>query len=330
MFFTIVFPILFFLFAPPVFIGLVSTAKKLIIREFRRKMRIKAPVVQAKPSFMKQSKEAILFLLKIDKRKTFNLDNKIIIMLIYSIGIVFTVFIILTGSILFYILAFLMPFITGAVAIQLYKPIYQARIKFYEKLLSYKSGKMKLVQKQNKDQATNYDEEFKIVEWEDNNIFPKKLIIYLPTSFSPLQTEGFLEEFQPLFGKGSNWVPDRSDPADPGWNFDEGRVTLVHTPPLPTKAMWSEHYLLNDSIAWSFFPLGLGSENGVKLKNENGEEEFVIGFDLAGEQSKLGKKKGIQVGEEVIMAPQVLIAGGTGGGKALSSDTIIPTVKADE
>ena len=88
--------------------------------------------------------------------------------------------------------------------------------------------------------------------------------------------------------------------------------------------MWDEHYIINENIAWSFFPLGLGVEGGVLLENpETGEMEHVLGLDLNGNQVKLAKKKGLTIGNELVRSPQTLVGGQTGGGKALSLDTEI-------
>lgn len=161
-----------------------------------------------------------------------------------------------------------------------------------------------------------------VLEWRDH-IKPDKVEFYIPTSFSNSGEEGFLRHFNQFFGSQTAWVADDTD-EEPGWDYDEGRVKLRSVPPLPKLAPWDEHYILNEAIAWSFFPIALGVENGVELKNpKNGEVEHVLGFDVSGEQAKVGKKAGVAVSGRITKSPMVFVGGGTGGGKALSVDTPI-------
>lgn len=161
-----------------------------------------------------------------------------------------------------------------------------------------------------------------ILEWRDV-LRPSKVRFEVPTTFGADSEESFLRQFNQVFGTETTWVAfNDPESGKPGWNYEEGFVTLKETPPLPTMAPWHERYVLDPNIAWSFFPIGLGVENGVELTNpETGQVENVLGFDLSGEQVNLAKKMGTKIGPEITTSPMVLCAGGTGGGKALAVDT---------
>lgn len=162
----------------------------------------------------------------------------------------------------------------------------------------------------------------RITDWRDF-IKPQKVEFDIPDSFGEEGTEAFLKQFNQLFGKETAWVPsDDPETGDPGWDFEKGVLTIHAVPPLPGSAPWSEHYVLGDGVAWSFFPIGLGVENGLELPNpKTGEIEHVLGFDLSGEQAKVAGKFGLKMSQAITTSPMALIAGGTGGGKSLSSDT---------
>lgn len=165
-----------------------------------------------------------------------------------------------------------------------------------------------------------------VTDWVEY-IKPNKVTLMFDISFSDSGVEPFLKQFNQVFGKETAWVTDDSDEG-PGWDFEEGVAKLRAVPPLPTMAPWKEHYVLDPAIAWSFFPIALGVENGVELKNpETGEIENVLGFDLSGEQQKFGKKAGVRVSQNIVTSPMVLVGGGTGGGKSVSADTPIKVLK---
>lgn len=315
-----------YMFAPPIIISIFAMMKNFAKREFQRKMRVRPQPGPKPQSLMSKVSQSLGFIMKSDKRSTIGIPNKILIMLIYFLGLIgATTFGIMDNLLLFGVFL-IVPFVTGGLAIALFRPIKLKRDALYSRLYSLKRDRMGLIDKM-KDGQENYSSEFEILEWEDDYVSPSKMKIYLPTRFDSLAETSFIEQLNLHFGGGSKWAPDRSNPEDAGWNYTAGHVTLMHMPPLPTKAMWDEHYLLNDKIAWSFFPLALGVENGVKLYNpETGQDEYVLGYDVAGAQSKM---KDVQVGAEVVQAPMVLIAGGTGGGKSLSSATRVPTVIED-
>lgn len=307
----------------PILISILAFSKNMIKREFKRKMRIRTQVEEKKKSLLTKVGEACSFLLKSDKRKTIGVPNKFMFLGIYLLGAIGVVISGISEAMGIVVILMLVPYIAWIFAVFTFRPIRKKRDELFERIYTLKRDRMGLIERGNKDGSYNYDKEFTVMSWDDTYMFPKKIMLRIPTKFDELQIEAFMTQFNLYFGAGSKWAPDRSDPTDPGWNFTEGRVTLVHTPPLPSRADWSEEFLLHDEIAWSYFPMALGSENGVKITTSDGKEKYVLGFDLGGEQPKLAKKTGGQIGEEVVLAPQVLIAGGTGGGKALKSETLV-------
>jgi hypothetical protein len=173
--------------------------------------------------------------------------------------------------------------------------------------------------------SKEYSEEFQILKWADDNVSPLKIRLMLPTRFDPLNENALLEKVSNLFGiDGARWVADMSDEDVPGFDYNLGLATIAMTAPLPNRADWNERYLTHSAVHWGFFPMALGSENGLQLENEDGKIEHVLGYDPIGQASKFAEKQGVQVGPEIVAAPHALIAGGTGGGKALDLDTIIP------
>lgn len=314
-----------YFFGPRIFMAICSLSRKMIVREFRRKMRIRN-VEPFGPSLNSKISEALKFVLKLDKRKSLGIPNRAILVVIYIIGLIPTLFFAYSENYAMMALFLLTPYWAYAFAITVYRPIKNDREELYLRLYTLKQSRMGLYNKGKKD-VVDYNAEFQILEWEDDYISPSKLTLKIPPTFDSLAIEGFLEQFNVHFGNGSAWVADRSDPKVPGWDFNRGVATLVHTPPLPKMALWSDLYIKHENIAWSFFPIALGTENGVRITNpETGEDEYVLGFDVFGDQAKMAKK-GVQVGGEITQSPQVLIAGGTGGGKSLQVDTLVPTLK---
>jgi len=177
---------------------------------------------------------------------------------------------------------------------------------------------------QSSEYETNPGQVVRITEWRDY-VKPQIAEFDIPDTFGEEGAEGFMKQFNQLFGKETAWVPsDNPETGDPGWDFDKGVLTIHAVPPLPRKAPWDEHYVLAEGVAWSFFPIGLGVENGLELPNpKTGLVENVLGFDLSGEQAKVAEKFGLKMSQAITTSPMALIAGGTGGGKALSADTLV-------
>lgn len=170
-----------------------------------------------------------------------------------------------------------------------------------------------------------------IKTWVDY-VKPTKVEFKVRTEFSSMGEESFLQQFNQIFGTETSWVPsDDPEKGTPGWNYDEGKVTLHSVPPLPNRASWDESYVLDPGIAWSFFPIALGIENGIERPNpKTGETEWILGFDLSGEAAKTGQKAGYVVSGTVTTSPMCFIGGGTGGGKSLASDTIVHVFEDSE
>ena len=155
--------------------------------------------------------------------------------------------------------------------------------------------------------ADNPGAVIKVLEWSEP-LKPQRVQFTVPTTFGEEGAEGFLRLFNQVFGTETTWVPfDDPETGRPGWDFEQGLATFYAVPPLPQMAPWHERYVLSEGIAWSFFPIALGVENGVEMLNpESGEMENVLGFDLSGLQAKEGKKAGLKVGGEITTSPMCL------------------------
>lgn len=199
-------------------------------------------------------------------------------------------------------------------------PVLKEREKMYRKMFEIGRANLGL----SSDYAEQPQAVIQVLEWR-SILAPSKVKFEVPTTFNADSEENFQRQFNQVFGTETTWVPFNDPEAGtPGWNYADGFVTLKETPPLPGMAPWNERYVLDPAIAWSFFPIGLGVENGVEMTNpETGELENVLGFDVSGIQVDLAKKMGIKIGGEITTSPMVLAAGGTGGGKALNVDTMI-------
>lgn len=184
--------------------------------------------------------------------------------------------------------------------------------------------------------TTNPSAICKVLEWQDE-IVPIKVVFNLLPSFPDSGEQAFVQQFNEIFGPQDDGdalayvIDDSREKKDkkgntiklPGWCRSEERVYLKSVPPLPGRAMWQSHYIEHPAVAWSFFPIGLGVENGLALPNENGEIEHVLGYDVSGEQGDFAKEHGVELGAEVAASPQTLIGGATGGGKSVVQRNII-------
>lgn len=196
-----------------------------------------------------------------------------------------------------------------------------------KRMLEVKGSKMRFMQR-DKGVPPSPASEFRVLEWNEDLTFPTRLHLYMPTDFDILEVDKFLESFNLVFGSNGQWISDDEDEQYGGFDFNAGVAAIRVSTPLPKRADWHERYLNEKDIHWSFFPLALGSENGVPVFNEELQKtERVLGFAVNGGQEKLSAKNGVVIGKEVTSSPQALIAGGTGGGKALSSKTSINRIK---
>lgn len=211
-------------------------------------------------------------------------------------------------------------FVAIIFAVRTAKPVLETRANVIRKMFEIGSSKGLV----SSEYAEQPEAVLKVLEWNDY-VKPQKVEYQVRTEFAAAGEEAFLQQFNQIFGTETAWVPsDDPEKGTPGWNYDEGKATFHAVPPLPMMAPWDEHYVLAEGVAWSFFPLALGVENGIELPNpKTGEVENVLGFDLSGEQVKVGKKAGIKVSPSITTSPMALVGGGTGGGKAIASDTIV-------
>lgn len=248
---------------------------------------------------------------------------------LYTLGlltVIVSTFLPTKQSIIVGAIGYTMFFITMATGIRLSDSLIRTREKVFSKMFEIAKAKL--------GQSAEYDEQpqavIQVLDWVDY-IKPNKVVFDVPTTFGAEQQEGFMKQFNQVFGTETAWVPsDDPESGKPGWDYEEGKVTIHAVPPLPRSASWSEHYVLAEGIAWSFFPIGLGVENGVELPNpETGVIENVLGFDVSGEQEKVGSKAGLKVSQTITTAPMAFIGGGTGGGKSLDLNTPIRRLKRD-
>lgn len=215
-------------------------------------------------------------------------------------------------------------FFAAGFGITVSKDMIEAQKRLMYKMYEIGNAKLQI----SAEHAENPGAVIKVLEW-SAPLKPQKVEFQIPTTFSDDGAEGFMRQFNQVFGTETTWVPyfDK-ETGKPGWNYEEGIGTFFAVPPLPQKADWSEHYVVNDKVAWSFFPIALGVENGLELPNpETGETENVLGFDLSGLQGGLAKEHGLKMGGEITTSPMVFVGGGTGGGKSLAVDTLVEVVK---
>lgn len=241
---------------------------------------------------------------------------------IRAITVVIVYFISMGNYLLGVVSSILLPILYYGYIIRTAKPVLEKREQILTDMIDLKRSKMKL--KNPKSNAYNYDEEFEVLEWDEEKVKPVSMRIFLPVDFDEIFAENFLQFWSNKFGENAAWGINVEDEETGGWNMAKGVASIKQVEPLPEIAMWDEFYVNNPDIAWSFFPLGLSINGGVLLTNpKTGEKEHVVGLDLNGDQSKLAKKRGLTIGPEVVRSPQTLIAGLTGGGKALDLDTYV-------
>lgn len=250
-------------------------------------------------------------------------SNRAVFFLLFLAGWTISVWGAYSGSWKLVLFGYFLFFFTMTFGIMRSKDVVETRKNVIRKM--YEIGASKGVV--STEYADNPSAIINVLEWSEY-VKPQKVEYQVRTEFSAAGEEGFLQQFNQIFGAETAWVPsDNEETGEPGWNYDAGKVTLHAVPPLPRMAEWSERYVLDPAIAWSFFPIALGVEHGVELSNpETGETEYVLGFDLSGEQAKVGSKAGVKVAEAITTSPMVFIGGGTGGGKALAADTLVRVV----
>lgn len=277
-----------------------------------------------KEGLNKKISKRIKFTFKDPRKKP--IPFRIIFLIIYTIGAVISFIgglngnwkLLLTSIVIAYV-AFIFSIITA-------NKIVTERDVVLKRMLELKGSKMRFTNR-DKGYIPSPATEFKVLEWSEDLTTPIKMYIYMPTDFDLMEVDGFLESFNLVFGGNGQWISDDTDKQYGGFDFNAGVAAIRVSTPLPQMAMWHERYLDPKDIHWSYFPLALGSENGVPLFNEDLQvTEHVLGFAVNGGQEKLSKKNGVTLGPEVTSSPQVLIAGGTGGGKSLKSSTPVHVI----
>lgn len=301
-----------FLIAPP---GLLALAKYLkdylktqLLGRKRSATAIRAQV--EKEGLNRKIRKRVKFTMRDPRKKP--APFKIIFISIYLFGAVISVVAGFSESLATFIFSLFIAYSAIIFSYVTANKVVSERDAVLKRMMELKGSKMRFVTR-DKGVTPSVDSEFQVAEWADDLVSPKKLYIYLPTDFDILQVDGFLESFNLIFGKNGQWVADDTDERYGGFDFNSGVAAIKTSTPLPQRADWHERYLNPKDIHWSFFPLALGSENGVPVYNEDlGITEHVLGFAVNGGQEKLSKKNGVVLGREVTSSPQILIAGGTG------------------
>ena len=193
---------------------------------------------------------------------------------------------------------------------------------FINNFLDFKRQYMKL--KDNNSNLFTYENEFEVLKWEEGGR-ASKVRLYFPITFdSNMGKDNFLDKMSINFGGGRPYEVDEEDKDYPGWNTNLLIATIKLEAPLPEMAMFDEMYILNDSVQWSFFPLGIGSRMGIPFKNpKTGVEERLLGFDVNGAQGEWCKDNGHVVGNDLMASPHAILCGVTGGGKSVCQRNII-------
>lgn len=325
---AILFLILYLIFPSGIFMLLRYVKDYLKSYFFGRKKSSTAVVQNVKEGLNQKVKKRIKFTMA-DPRKN-PIPFKKVFIAIYLLGLSVSILGGFLGSWSLLLVAIMISYISFIFSIITSNKIVSEREQVMKRMLELKGSKMRFVNRE-KGSVPSPATEFKVLEWGDDLVSPVKMHLYMPTDFDILQVDSFLESFNLIFGSNGQWIADDTDETYGGFDFNAGVAAIKVTPPLPQMANWHERYLNKKEVHWSFFPLALGAENGVPVYNEELEvTEHVLGFAVNGGQEKLSKKNGVVLGKEVTSSPQILIAGGTGGGKSINSSTPIIRIKNDQ
>lgn len=303
---------------PLIFWGIGYAQKKLVVDKAIKKGN-KNPKNIPEKIFPKW-KEQISYTFKdkrMNTRKGFeSISRKNLFLGILIIGFVVSILGGFLGMIQIILIGYVLFFVAMIYGIISSKALLTARKNVYQRMFE-----LTTILGQPRDQ--NPKDIIRILEWDEDQIKPLKVEFDVPTTFSESGEENFQRQFNQIFGQLTTFVPHVDPDNDVyGWDYEKGKVTLKAVPPLPMMAPLDAHYFTDKSIAWSFFPIALGVENGVEMVNPKTKEtEHVLGFDLSGDEKEAAKKAGVKLGPEITASPMVFIGGGTGGGKALSIDT---------
>lgn len=161
------------------------------------------------------------------------------------------------------------------------------------------------------------------IQWDEENK-PTDFEIYLPVGYDSLQFNTFLDKLSRQFGRGRPFETNNEIAGRLGYDSENRIAIITLQQPLPDLAMFDERYVLNDTVQWSYFPLGIGSRGGIPfIDPTTGGEIRLCGFDVNGAQQKFLKKKGIFVGGDLMPSPHAIMAGVTGGGKSVCQRSVI-------
>lgn len=314
----------------PALVGLFSALHKyLLITRRARRLRKERDIKKLPKPLWPKLTRSVSFTLKQDTRSSkIGIKNKTLLILLYLAGLITTVFGALSDNWTTLSIGFSLFFVALIFTTSTSTKILKKRDKLEGKIYSVVNFKMTYTEDE-KEEAGGEKELVKVTEWE-NFLSPRRIEINIPIKFSPEMQEEFARHFNVHLQQISadaevrTWVADKEN----GWNYADAVVTMVTVPPLPKKAMWHKGYLNPDYVAWSFFPLGISTEEGVLMPNPENPEEMqsVVGIDISGSQDDM-KAKGVFVSEKIKRSPQMLIAGSTGGGKSLAINTLVPVVK---
>lgn len=321
----LIFIMLYAIIVPATNLGVQLTKRWLQQMMYGRRSKTAYRQEVKKETFASKLYKRLKFTIREDKRSTKGVSNKLIVISILLIGalVAFLAGTMQSWSMLF--LAIIIQLIGLGISSAFSKAILTKREEILDRMLSLKQQRMGIIGDAKK--GVHLAENIKVIEWGEDYIHPAKLHMYMPTSFDSPRVSDFMTFFNQLFNTKGVWVQNLNDEQYEGFDFQAGVASLRVTPPLPGRADWHERYLFDDNIAWSFFPLALGSEGGVPITNpETGAIEHILGFDVNGEQGKLMGKRGLHAGPDMTASPQALVAGATGGGKSLAENTIVATV----
>lgn len=248
--------------------------------------------------------ERLSFTWKDKRASKIGMTNKTVFTLLILIGLFLAIAGVVLSNYTLIPIGYFTFFIAIMFGVHSAKDVLETRKKILKRMFEVGSAKGLLTQEHSANPAAVIN----VLEWGDY-VKPRKVEYQVRTEFSSMGEEGFLQQFNQIFGNETAWVPsDDPEKGTPGWNYDEGKVTLHSVPPLPGRAAWDARYVDDPAIAWSFFPIALGVENGVELTNpETGEIENVLGFDLSGEQSGVAKKAGVKVSQTITTSPMCLV-----------------------
>lgn len=259
-------------------------------------------------------------------KKTLGIQNKQTFLVLWGLGFALFISKAFINSFIVLLIGTLLFFISMIFANFAPKSLLLTRKKIVESM--YNIGKARL--SISPEYEDNPSQVVKVLEWVDF-VKPQKVEYQIPDTFSEDGAEGFLKLFNQKFGQEQTWVPNNDPEEGPGWDFENGKLTIYAVPPLPQIAPWDEHYVLAPGVAWSFFPIALGVEHGLELPNPHTKEiENVLGFDLSGEAPKEAAKHGLKISGNIAVSPMVLVGGGTGGGKSVSVNTLVNTLNKDK